>query len=398
MASGRSTLHSRRASSLVVWWVLLPLSAAADVIDQSVSIPADGQLTQLVQASSLLAVENRNAVAGGASDLDGDGDLDVLLFHRLPEEPPFALINDGHGQLTDEAASRLPALSLGVTQSALLVDLDQDGDPDAYVGRQPHDVVWLNDGTGVFSDATATWLPSGFGQTTDLAAGDLTHDGWTDVGLVQGGTLHVLENRFGTALRDVTATLLPDSSVAVRCVGLMDADADADLDLVAAGDNSLYLMVNEGARLRLRDSRINPQRASVTDLAVGDLDGDGLSELVLSRSGQPLIVSLSQRGRFSGLGHRFAQLEGIPNSALLADLNVDQRLDIVLAMTGPDLVYMNPGHHRSWQADSSWLPPDNEASRIAFAGDFNGDGLADLYLANDGQDALYLQLTSPSSP
>jgi len=368
--------------------------ATAEVIDRSVSVSATGQVTQLVQASSLLAVENRNAVAGTAADVDGDGDLDVLVFHRLPDEPPFALMNDGHGKLTDEGVPRLPTLGSGETFAAILVDLDNDGDLDAYVGRQPHDLVWLNDGRGNFTDVTTTWLPRDWAGTTYLAAGDVTGDGRPDLVVVQEGSVHVLENFFGTALREVTTEVLSGPVVGVTCVGLFDVDGDGDLDLIAGGNDMMQLLVNERARLTLQSSEPNPEHVAVTGLAAGDLDGDGSAEVVISRHGRPLVLTVAKNGHL-GASERVLDYDGFANGVVLADLNGDRRLDILLAMTGPNALVLNPSGGHSWHTAAAWLPADNEASRCVWVGDFNGDGLADLYVANDGQDVLYLRVNTP---
>ena len=368
--------------------------AAGEVIDQSVAVDVSAQMTQLVQNSAFVPVENRNPVGGGAADLDGNGTLDVLVAHRLPEEPPLLLLNDGQGQLTEAAPGHLPALAAGETLTATLVDLDNDGDLDVYLGRRPHDAVWLNDGHGTFHDATAVWLPESWGGTTALAVGDVTGDGRPDVVVVQAGTVRVLENVFGNALREVTSELIPQPLEGVHCVLLFDADGDGALDLMTAGTETMQLFQNDRPQLRALTPHRNPQHQLVTGMASGDLDGDGSPEVVMSRQGQPLVWHNQGHGDFVSEPNRLVA-DGFANTVALADLNRDQQLDILFPMTGPSALLLNPGRGGLWRHTPNWLPSDNEASRLAFVGDFNGDGLPDLYVANDGQDCLYLQVSSP---
>jgi len=386
--------RARQVVELLVAVLLSPGSAAGEVVDQSVAIPASAQVTQLVQSSALVPVENRNPVGGGAADLDGNGTLDVLVMHRLPEELPLLLLNDGQGHLTDAPTGHLPVLEAGETFTAALVDLDNDGARDVYVGRRSHDAVWLNDGQGVFHDATATWLPEGWGGTTALASGDLTGDGRPDLIVVQSGAVRVLENVFGNALREATSELLPQPLEGVHCVLLFDADGDGDLDLMTAGAETLQCFLNERPRMRALAPRHNPQRQPVTGLATGDLDGDGLPEVVMSRRGQPLVWR--NRGNTQFVSQPgLIRAPGFANGIVLADVNGDHRPDVILPMTGPNALIVNPGTKGQWRLQPGWLPSDNEASRLAFVGDFNGDGLPDLYVANDGQDCLYLQVSKP---
>ena len=195
MAVGRLHHRVRRVRGALVAATMLSVPVAwAETVDHTVTIDASAQLAQLTSNASLVPVENRNAVAVASADLNRDGHADVLVWHRLPEEPPFLLLNDGHGQFRDEGTARLPALREGQTLTAALADLDGDGDMDAYVGRLPSDQVWINDGFGVFTDETSEWLTA---ETSNhaIAIGDVTADQRPDVVGVQSGTVRVFENR-----------------------------------------------------------------------------------------------------------------------------------------------------------------------------------------------------------
>src|SRR6185437_7853016 len=75
-----------------------------------------------------------------ASDVDGDGDLDLFIGARVtPGSYPLSpggrlLINDGKGHFTDATAQLAPALSsLGMITHAAWIDLDNDHHPDLVV-------------------------------------------------------------------------------------------------------------------------------------------------------------------------------------------------------------------------------------------------------------------------
>jgi len=132
-------------------------------------------------------------------DVDGDGDLDVwvaqymapYLRGRFPSPyydandgyPSYLLLNDGTGNMADatEAAGLAPKRFRRTFRSSL-VDLDDDGDLDLVVVSDFAGIdVHFNDGTGHFTDVTASLIddPSSFGMSHTFA--DFDADGRLDV-------------------------------------------------------------------------------------------------------------------------------------------------------------------------------------------------------------------------
>lgn len=122
------------------------------------------------------------------ADVDGDGDLD-LYFANLPfvagaDPQDRLLINDGRGWFSDETAARIGRESR-YTVDAELTDVDRDGDLDLVTANlndsHPYRVS-LNDGAGVFKDATGSVFPSGLtGQGVDAEVADFNGDGRPDI-------------------------------------------------------------------------------------------------------------------------------------------------------------------------------------------------------------------------
>jgi len=126
------------------------------------------------------------------------------------------------------------------------VDVDNDGDLDIVLvngrawpwtpgrGAEPRStvVLYTNDGTGRFTDTTATAGLAVQRYGMGIAAGDFDNDGWTDLFITAVGQNVLLEN-VGGRFHDITTR----AGVAGRpdqwstCATWIDADSDGDLDL-----------------------------------------------------------------------------------------------------------------------------------------------------------------------
>jgi hypothetical protein len=189
-------------------------------------------------------------------DLDGDGDLDLVVDcyqMGLPGQPNLLLSNDGAGRFHDATQARLPA-SFDNTRALALGDVDGDGDLDlitgnrGWVGVGQQNRLHLNDGTGTFTDATAGRMPVDFDKTSSVALGDVDGDGDPDLVIGNSWQQNRLYLNDGTgSFTDATAARMPMDSENTTSVALGDVDGDGDLDLVIGngGQNRLYL--NDGS-------------------------------------------------------------------------------------------------------------------------------------------------------
>tara|TARA_R110002072_G_scaffold303130_1_gene494991 strand:- start:32 stop:4702 length:4671 start_codon:yes stop_codon:yes gene_type:complete len=115
-------------------------------------------------------------------DIDGDGDLDlVFAVHNSGGYGANEVyINQGGAQAGAEG-NFLPGASFGnsSTRSIRLADLDGDGDLDAFAANNGVNKVWLNNGSGLFSDSGQS-LGSGITFSNEVRLGDFDGDGTAD--------------------------------------------------------------------------------------------------------------------------------------------------------------------------------------------------------------------------
>ncbi len=204
-------------------------------------------------------------------DLDGDGDLDAYVAHLTANTVWF---NDGAGTLSDTGQR----LGEAITAAVVLADLDGDGDLDALAGGwEEPSIVWLNDGTGVFSAHDQT-LSSADVHIHGLALGDFDGDGDLDAFLaIASGHPHQVW------LNDGSGTF-SDSGQVLRAplahgVALGDLDGDGDLDALTShgdrqGGSGVRVWLNDGSgQFAESDVRLGDDYS--LQAALADLDGDG---------------------------------------------------------------------------------------------------------------------------
>lgn len=120
------------------------------------------------------------------ADVNGDGARDIYFgnsgFQNDSNPQDRLLINDGSGFFSDQTIERLPAITTN-TFDAEFADLDIDGDLDLVVGNYDGGFrVLTNDGDGIFTDQTGTWIPENFTPlVADIEIADFNDDLLPDI-------------------------------------------------------------------------------------------------------------------------------------------------------------------------------------------------------------------------
>ena len=281
------------------------------------------------------------------ADYDGDGDLDLVFVGEDDQVYGYHL-NDGRAGFT-EVTGRLPGRA--TSNTVIAADVDADGDPDLVVANAGPDFVWINDGSGGFTDESAARLPGFDDVSQDIAAGDIDGDG--DIDLVFGNEARNRLYRNDGAGRFGDAPLpLRNTPEETRDVHLVDVDGDGDLDIYFANVRLFNPDRNQQDRLLLNDGtghftdatdRLTPDDELTTAVAFVDFDHDGRLDLIRGRLGD-----LSGRtSDFKLLAFRFDGHRFVPAGPVLPPSAGANAFDIEVA-------------------------------------DFNGDGVADLFVASRG--------------
>ncbi len=372
-------------------------------------------------------------------DVDGDGDLDAYLASPgawMSGAQDHLLVNDGSGAFSD-ATAQLPAF-LGQNHAVALGDVDGDGDIDALLGLgapaspfslpEP-DRLYLNDGSGTFA-YDSTRLPPDSDPTSAVGLGDLDGDGDLDaVFAVSGGANpQRLYLNDGTGLFSNASAQLPGGAYSASALALGDADGDGDLDLflgafgpcTTSGPFSCQsgparLFLNDGASAFV-EAPLPPPPGGVewtASIALGDLDGDGDLDAFLGNNGPcsgNFTFCLPGQNRVllndGSAGFAVAPVQ-IPAAAAwtsalgLADLDADGDLDLLVgddsANPGrPTRLYLNGGSGSLVEVTGfSTETPLPQHPVAAALGDLDSDGDLDLFVggrtsAGGGPNRVYL--------
>ena len=384
------------------------------------------------ETASRLPAESNFAVRAAVGDLDGDSDLDVIVapgvhtsLSSVPPQDFLLQINDGTGVFTNEAASRLPASAFGtqVASAVILGDVDGDTDLDAFVVNGSsgavflpgfsgfQNLLWINNGGGIFSDETNPRLPLATNSSFHAAFGDLDSDGDLDLVIGNVGSSGIgqqnklLINNGSGVFTDETTIRLPTLPDITLALALGDLDGNFDLDIVVANSTPTgsKILVNNGMGFFTDQTaqRFSSPPPFAADVVVVDVNGDGSEDIIFaSVSGGPLVFINSGGGDFTEETEARTPTFDNSHGIAMADVDSDGDVDVFVTVPGtPSRLLLNDGTGFFTDVSDTNLPMDSEVIRYPTFLDVDNDSDPDLYLpSSDGatnQDRLLINLGRP---
>jgi enediyne biosynthesis protein E4 len=316
-------------------------------------------------------------------DADNNGSQDLVVISggqqfsgQDKRISPRLYLNDGRANFSK---SRNAFENIFVNASCVVpFDVDQDGDEDLFIGARvlagqygidPKSYILINNGKGNFEDKTEFWLPQSkgnLGMVTDAVSADLNSDGKPDLILVgEWMPVTILRQEAESKFIDRTAEYnLTGTSGWWNCILMHDFDGDGDQDFVAG---------NYGLNSRLKATEREP-----VELYVGDIDGNGSLDPILTRynSGKkyPFVSRDQLVKQVPGFKKKFLKYKSFENVSIEDILSVEQLKKFVhkKAVEFESLYFENVNGNFNMTA----LPAEAQLFPVfSFcATDLNGDG------------------------
>ena len=299
----------------------------------------------VVDASNL-----RNVEDALFADLDQDGDLDIAAT-SLETNNLALFFREDSGAFSETALVLGNELQTNAPRTLAAADLDLDGDVDLVSANRMGDnlTIFYQQAPGAF-DRTPTTLGSfpTVNAPWDVQVGDLNQDGLPDIASTNSRSNNLtvfLQSPSGEFDSPPVVLSWPGVTLQPRRLAIADLDGDRDLDIVCTNQQSQTLAVfsqvepGEFAGTQVLGKGI--PFGTLRSVIVIDLDGDGARDIVAADRASTAIRVFYQTSTGS-FAEPPAVIEdnpflGSPSEVVARDVDGDGLVDLLCSRSGSTL-------------------------------------------------------------
>ncbi len=312
-------------------------------------------------------------------DLDGDGDLEILLGPYAWHHDGTSIVNHPLGFFTDYPFS--PSLFQGFHGAPSIGDIDGDAEnevvliySDAFAGGGAIH-VFGQDGQSMPGWPKALRFPGSIGRTATPVLADIDDDGALDVIVLDSDGLSRSPCQLDVYRGDgslIFSRAFAHACLTIPTVADLDGDAHAEIILLGStGQISVVDHTGQPAPIWPQNFRVN-NFFEYTAPSVGDLDGDGELDIVVPST--DAVYAFASNGlALEGWPIRVACCDA--SIAALADLDRDGALEVVIGDRAGSIHVLD---HRGVALDGWPIVLDGPANTTAALADIDGDGALDI--------------------
>ncbi|HPF40199.1 MAG TPA: VCBS repeat-containing protein [Phycisphaerae bacterium] len=233
-------------------------------------------------SARVITTSTDNPVQALADDVDGDGDLDIILAAQHGDRLSWYENRDGHGEFGPRIV--IPG-SISIPSMIRLADLDGDGDRDLIAASATgNEIFWFRNVVSAVHYSVEQVVDVLIVEPQSIDVADVDGDGDVDLIAAPSLTSQIFwyENQNGAGAfgsRQIVSDTLAGSIVFVS----VDLDNDGDPDIVSSSQQMAVLSWhrNDGAGnfappVELYTDGLTARRS----LAAGDIDDDGDNDII----------------------------------------------------------------------------------------------------------------------
>ena len=338
--------------------------------------------------SEIILTSSINRVRSIAADIDGDGDNDVISYSLADEKITWYKNNDGLGDFGNQKL--IYSDVSGSIHSIAVKDLDNDGDMDIVIGEDGSSsgsiLGWVEnlDGQGNFGELQI--LDSDTSGVKSVLIEDLDNDGDNDVIFSQWNSNIFWVRNNGDGTFSPTISIDTYFYATVYDIEIKDMDNDGNKDIIASTVEAIKWFKNDGnENFTLGDDIMNfSSGAELIPLNVVDIDGDNDFDVVTARRistvGMFKIIwfeNLDGLGNYNGGSHQIAtDVHQVTNIAT-GDVDGDGDFDVVSGSHSKVAWYENTNNDGIFGSENIIYTNTTFYNFVSLS-DINGNGKQDI--------------------
>ncbi len=345
-------------------------------------------------------------------DLDSDGKADLVVTNSS-SNTISVFRNTSTGPSFISYAAKVDFTTDSEPTSVAIGDLDGDGKNDLAVTNYTSNTIsiFMNTSTGVGSISYASKIDFTTGtQPISISIGDLDGDGRADLAVTNysNSTLSIFRNK-STGIGVISYATKDDFSTGTspRSASIGDLDGDGKADLAVANEISntvsIFRNISTGPSNIGFDIKIDfPTGSAPTSISTGDLDSDGKADLAVANRFSSTVSILRNTSTGAGNIGFDAKIDfssgSIPRAVSISDLDGDGKPDLAVANQNSNTVSVLRNTSIAVGAISYAVKVDFPSGlypRSVSIGDMDGDGKAELVVANRDENSLSILRNNP---
>jgi hypothetical protein len=306
----------------------------SNYLDNNIVIYRGNGKGNLTEISRFAAGENPTDMS--VSDINGDGNFDVVIANHETSYVTL-LYGDGQGNFKHAPHSPLNIKIKPHPHTIQLKDLDGDNRVDLIVDSRTHKGLRFLKGIGNGNFKTpGEIIDVGGDPYLGFALGDINGDGSIDIVTPNQREIGIILNTNSDKLSFSIKKLGPYESPFAVELAEMNGDGKTDL-IVASRRNSITIIPGDGHGNFLEEKKTSIKTSSgAKQIAVGDINGDGIKDALISNWSSNLLIVLGGKTSFETISFEHSSIPN-PWGLMLVDLNEDGKSDFIITNGDSDL-------------------------------------------------------------